>query len=159
LWRFLCNFIKHFQAFYAFSVHLFLSFRVYPPMQSIRQIIHYSSYPSWFLVSICVFVSFTFPPSLYFYDLVSILLLTSWLEFLPLCFSQLHLHVCSYLPSNTFSIFIYFSLHFSPYLCLPHSLQLYLHQCFFFSLCLFVYFCLFIFISPCDFVCHSLFNF
>jgi hypothetical protein len=42
----------------------------------------------------------------------------SWLEFLPLCFFQLHFRVYLYLPSNTFSIFIYFSLHFSP--CIYH---------------------------------------
>ncbi len=35
LWRFLCNFVKHFQVFSSFFVHLFLGFRVYTPMQSI----------------------------------------------------------------------------------------------------------------------------
>ncbi len=118
LWRFLCNFIKHFQMFCAFSIHLFLGFKVYPRMQSIGPIIHYSSCPTWFLVFICAFIFFTFPPSLYLRDLVSLLLLVSWLEFLPLCFFQLHFRVYLYLPSNTFSIFIYFSLHFSP--CIYH---------------------------------------
>jgi hypothetical protein len=147
-----------FQVFCAFSIHLFLGFRVYPPMQSIGPIIHYSSCLAWFLVSICGFVSFNFPPSLYLCDLVSLLLLASLLEFLPLCFSQLHLHVCFYFLSNTFSIFIYFFLHFSPCFYVPHFLQLYLHQYFFLSLCFFVSFSLSIFLSPCDFVCHSFFN-
>ncbi len=158
LWKFLCNFIKHFQVLCAFFIHLFLGFRIYPPMQSIGPIIHYSSHLAWFFVFICAFVSFICPPSLYLYDPVSFLLLTSWLEFLPLCFFQLHFCVCFYFPLNTFSIFIYLSFHFSPCLCVPHFLQLYLHQYFFLSLCLFVSHSLFIFIFPCDFVCHSLFN-
>jgi hypothetical protein len=71
----------------------------------------------------------------------------------------LHLHVCFYFLSNIFSIFIYFFLHFSPCLYVPHSLQLYVHQYFFLSLCLFVCLSLSIFISLHDFVCHCLSTF
>ncbi len=71
-------------------------------------------------------------------------------EFQPLCFFWLHLHVCFYLLLNTFSIFIYFSFHFSPCLYVLHSPQLYLHQYLFLSLCPYVYlsFSIFLFLSP-----------
>jgi hypothetical protein len=114
LCRFLCNFIKHFQVFCAFFIHLFLGFRIYPPMQSIRPIIHYSSCLARFFVSICAFFSFTFPPSLYLYDLVSLLLLVSWLEFLPRVFSIASL--CLFLSS--FKHLLYFHLFLFPFLSL-----------------------------------------
>jgi hypothetical protein len=68
---------------------------------------------------------------------------STWFKFwvcfyLPLCFSQLHLCLYFYLPSNTFSTFIYLSPHFSPCLYVLHSLQLYFHQYLFLFLCLFL---------------------
>jgi hypothetical protein len=130
LWRFLWNFIKHFQLFYAFSIHLFLGFRVYPQMRSIEPIIHYFSCCTWFLVSICAFVSFTFPPSLYLYDLVSLILLANFYlcVFLscifvfifisfqtPSLFSSISLPISMYL---AFSNFISINSYFCPYVCL-----------------------------------------
>lgn len=103
--------------------------------------------------SLCI-CFFHFSTSLYLCDFIFILLLRSWFEFLlvcaceftwfkfsisfylPLCFSSLHLRLYFYLLSNTLSIFIYLSPHFSPCFCVLHSLQLSLHQYLFLSLCL-----------------------
>jgi hypothetical protein len=91
--------LSDFQMFCAFFVHLFLGFKVYTPMQLLF-IIHCASCHAWFLVSTCAFVFFTFPPSLYLYDLVSLLLLGSWLEFSWICACE----------STWFRVWIYFYL-------------------------------------------------
>jgi hypothetical protein len=118
-------------------------------------IIHCSPCRALFLIFL------TFPPSPYLCDLVSLLLLSSWLEFLltcaceftrfrfcpPLCFSWLHFRVCFYLPSNTLSIFIYLSFHFSPCLYVLHflnSISINISFCPYFCMSLLI----FLFLSP-----------
>jgi hypothetical protein len=114
LWRFLCNFIKHFQMFFAFFGHLFLGFKIYTPMQSIlnHSLFFLLCMIPYFYLCICFFhfSTLTMSPWSYLSFFISIRIWISTFVFFSTAFSCLFLFPFKHL--------FYFHLFLSPFLSL-----------------------------------------